>query len=188
MVACRSCSILKSSTVKFNRIIWCMMNSSVRYLGGGDRSTVMVSHIPLQDLRTLADVKHAPRMTSATLKITLIPSHRKQSQMRSNVSHGNVRVIAHKNQSVIWQTEIRRTYSEFARRWNHTINFFPNSKVLTGVSCTRIYYNKKSRESPNYTRNRNISIFDHFSELKENHTNICKFSSKFICVVELGPN
>lgn len=78
-----------------------MINSSVRYLGGGDRKTAIVSHIPLQDFRTLADVKHAPKITNATLKITLMPSHKKQSQIRNNVSHGNVRVIAHKNQSVI---------------------------------------------------------------------------------------
>lgn len=100
-VACRSCSILKSSTVKFKRMMWCMMNSSVRYLGGGDRRTAIVSHMPLQDFRTLADVRHAPKITNATLKTTLIPSHRKQSQIRSSVSHGSVLVIAHKNQSVI---------------------------------------------------------------------------------------
>lgn len=102
-VACRSCSILKSSTVRLSRIMWCMIKSSVRYLGGGDRSTAMVSHIPLHDFRTLADPKQAPSITSATLNITLMPSHRKQSQIRNNVSHGNVLVMAHKNQSVIWK-------------------------------------------------------------------------------------
>lgn len=67
----------------------------------------MVSHIPLHDFRTLADPKHAPSITSATLNTTFMPSHKKQSQIRSNVSHGNVRVMAHKNQSVIWN------YKEF---------------------------------------------------------------------------
>lgn len=102
-VACRSCSILKSSTVRLSRIIWCMIKSSVRYFGGGDRITAIVSHIPLHDFRTFADPKQAPRITSATLNTTLMPSHRKQSQIRNNVSHGNVRVRAHKNQSVIWK-------------------------------------------------------------------------------------
>lgn len=77
------------------------MKSSVRYFGGGDRKTEIVSHIPLHDFRTLADPRQAPSITNATLKMTLMPSHKKQSQIRSNVSHGNVRVSAHKNQSVI---------------------------------------------------------------------------------------
>lgn len=69
-VAWRSCSILKSSTVKFNLMMWCIMNSSDMYLGGGDRSTSSVSHKPLHDFRTFADPKLAPRITSATLKMT----------------------------------------------------------------------------------------------------------------------
>lgn len=102
-VAWRSCSILKSSTVRLRRMMRCMIYSSVRYLAGGERSSAMVSHIPLHLFRTFGDSRTADRITSATLKMTLIPSHRKQSQIRSSVSHGSVRVMAHRNQSVIWK-------------------------------------------------------------------------------------
>lgn len=101
-IACRSCSTLKSSSVKFNRAMCNNIKSSVNIFGGGDRSTSSVSHRPLQVLRTLGGPKLAPNMTNATLKITLMPSQRKQSQIRSNVSHGSVRVIAQRNQSVIY--------------------------------------------------------------------------------------
>lgn len=49
-----------------------MIKSSVRYLGGGDRNTAIVSHIPLHDFRTFADPKQAPRITSATLNIEYV--------------------------------------------------------------------------------------------------------------------
>lgn len=80
------------------------IKSSDNTFGGGDRSTSSVSHRPLHVLRTLCGPKLAPSMTNATLKITLMPSQRKLSQIRSSVSHGSVRVIAHRNQSVIYSS------------------------------------------------------------------------------------
>lgn len=117
-VACRSCSILKSSIVKLRRIIRCIIYSSLRYLAGGDRRAPIVSHIPLHCFRTFGDSKQAARITSATLNMTLMPSHKKQSQMRSNVSHGSVRVMAHKNQSVIYR-----------KRKNIFLSFFLQEKL-----------------------------------------------------------
>lgn len=124
-VACRSCSILKSSTVKLRRIILCIIKSSLRYLAGGDLNAEIVSHIPLQDFRNLADPKHDPTITSATLNTTLMPSHKKQSQIRNSVSHGNVRVIAHKNQSVIFLKKNKK--EEIC--WFGSINFFFHKKI-----------------------------------------------------------